>query len=305
MSIEIEAAQNNPDDDENDGTAASSTAQDDFGVKQLWKISWTEAAGGAAAAAIADSVLYSVDSAKVRAQSPPTTTTAGGDVRILFRGLGPTVLLGSVPVFGSFFFLYAPLKTQLQYHNCDAFLPLASGLCAVPATIIGVPADVLKKRLVLGIDPNITTAIRNVVAHDGIYRGLFAGWHVNLIRDIPFAGVKIGLYEYAQLLYMEYIHKGSKHDKISATGASLCGVASGVACAIITAPLDVVNTRIKADSTTSHSTSIRIVAQEIVQREGIAALFRGVVMRSFVLGIGSSIFWPIQRSVAHSLQQED
>ena len=48
MSIEIEAAQNNPDDDENDGTAASSTAQNDFGVKQLWKISWTEAAGGAA-----------------------------------------------------------------------------------------------------------------------------------------------------------------------------------------------------------------------------------------------------------------
>ncbi|CAB9529273.1 adenosylmethionine carrier 1, chloroplastic/mitochondrial [Seminavis robusta] len=267
----------------------------------LWEISWTEAAGGAAAGAIADGVLYGIDSAKVRTQTAPA---AGGEAgfRILFRGMGPTILLGSVPVFGSFFMLYAPAKAVLQEHHAEGFLPLVSCVCAVPATIIGVPADVLKKRLVLGLDANAVTAIRHVVAHDGIYRGLFAGWHVNLIRDIPFAGAKIGLYEWCVFYYKKYIQKVPKEERITIVGSSICGVLSGVGCAIVTAPLDVVNTRIKADSTLSHSTSIQTVTMEIVEREGLQALFRGVAFRSFVLGVGSSIFWPIHRTVSHALQ---
>jgi hypothetical protein len=211
-------------------------------------------------------------------------------------------MMGSVPVFMSFFALYAPMKALLRKRDAEALLPLASGLCAIPSTIVGVPADVLKKRLVLGIDPNVTTAIKNVIAHDGVYRGLFAGWHVNLIKDIPFAGIKIGFYEFFVKWYQKYVEKVPETQKISAIGASVCGVASGVSCAVLTCPLDVVNTRIKADSTSSHSTSIRTVTMEILQKDGVRALFRGVVMRSVVLGFGSSIFWPIQRTVSHSLQ---
>ena len=250
------------------------------------------------AGGLADGVLYGVDSAKVRAQTTPAHT---GNMRILFRGLGPTILLGSVPSLGGFFWLYAPCKRVLQDHNAQVLLPIASGICAIPATIIGVPADVVKKRLVLGIDPNAVTAVRNVIAQDGLYRGLFAGWHVNLLRDIPFAGIKIGLYEAVVPYYQHYI-EGNTQKELSTVGATLCGFVSGVGCAILTAPLDVVNTRIKAAATTSHSTSIKTVATEIVATEGASALFRGVVMRSWVLGLGSSIFWPIQRAVATSLQ---
>jgi solute carrier family 25 (mitochondrial iron transporter), member 28/37 len=265
----------------------------------LWQVSWTEAAGGAAAGAVADAVLYGVDSAKVRAQTAPVVAEGVG---ILFRGLGPTILLGSVPVFGSFFFLYAPFKSLLQERHAEAWLPLASAICAIPATVVGVPADVLKKRLVLGMDPTVATAIRTVVAQDGIYRGLFAAWHVNLIRDIPFAGAKIGLYEWFVVHYKTRIQRVHKQERVTVLGSSICGVLSGVTCAVLTCPLDVVNTRIKADSTTSHSTSIQTVAQEIVEREGVKALFRGVAFRSLVLGLGSSIFWPIQRTVSHALQ---
>jgi Mitochondrial carrier protein len=95
------------------------------------------------------------------------------------------------------------------------------------------------------------------------------------------------------------------NNKISYVGASICGTASGVSCAILTCPLDVVNNRIKAADSSSglhSSASIRTVARETLQKEGVRALFRGVLMRSIVLGIGSSIFWPIQHRVAHSLQ---
>ena len=60
-------------------------------------------------------------------------------------------MLGSVPVFGSFFLFYAPLRSQLQANGYDAWIPVASAACAAPATILGVLADVLKKRLV-GLD---------------------------------------------------------------------------------------------------------------------------------------------------------
>ena len=353
-------------------TAASSSGSNQSYHFSYITLAWTEAMGGAVAGALADAILYGVDSAKVQSQQATTTTTtssstsstsirtsgtsstrsgAGGrtGIRILFRGLVPTILLGSVPSLGGFFFLYAPIKQYIidnNNHNTSSIsnsssngnsnssgaatwwlLPLASGVCAIPATLLGVPADVIKKRLVLGLDPTVTSAIRTVLAanHGSIYRGLFAGWHVNLIRDIPFAGIKIGLYELLVSYYVQHCSSSSSSSisaaaevdeerrkeehhhqhptkKLSVVGATLCGLASGVGCAILTAPLDVVNTRIKA--TTRSSTSIRVVVADIIRNEGITALFRGVLMRSFTLGVGSSIFWPIQRTTANYLQQQ-
>jgi hypothetical protein len=257
-----------------------------------------EAAGGAAAGVVADAVLYAIDSAKVRAQTAPVKGADG--FRILFRGIIPTILLGSVPVFGTFFFIYAPIRETLHHSDYEYFLPVASSICAVPATIIGIPSDVIKKRLVLGIDANVISALNHIMADRG-WRGLFAGWHVNLVRDLPFAAVKVGLYETFVSHYKNW-YGLSKRDPIPPLGAAICGVASGVACAIVTCPLDVINTRIKSGETTS--TSILRVGKQIVANQGIPALFRGVAMRSIVLGIGSSIFWPIQRSISHLLQPD-
>ena len=254
----------------------------------------TEALGGATAGIIADGTLYAIDSAKVRSQTTPMVSSGKSNGMILFRGLVPTVLLGSVPVFGVFFLLYAPMRDTLIYQDCREGLPIASAICAVPATIVGVPADVLKKRLVLGIDNTTTSAIRNVLKEHGGARGLFAGWHVNLMKDIPFAGVKIGLYEWLAHRYKQYFEL----ETLTSTGAAVSGVASGVGCAILTAPLDVVNTRIKSSSGRS---SMIHVASSIIQREGIRAMFRGVLLRSFVLGTGSMLFWPVQNGVVHAL----
>ena len=258
----------------------------------LVEIALAEAAGGAVAGLVSDSVLYAIDSAKVRAQSKPVGRSG---LRMLFRGFVPSILLGSAPVFGTFFFLYAPAR-EILYHSEHAWLvPMASTCAAIPATIIGVPGDVIHKRLVLGIDPNLSSTIKRVTAKHG-WRGLFAGWHVNLIRDLPFAAVKIGFYELFASYYKS-CYGLSKHDPISSQGSALCGTASGVGCAILTCPLDVINTRIKANKTTS--TSILKIGRHIVLKEGFIGLFRGVAMRSIVVGFGSSIFWPIQQNVSN------
>lgn len=254
--------------------------------------------GGGVAGVLADSILYGIDSAKVRAQHKSASALTPRNLSILFKGLGPTVMLGSLPVFGTFFLLYAPLKVVLQEKGCSQFLPVASMVCAVPATIIGVPADVLKKRLVLGIDPSVQVAFARATETQGI-RGLFAGWHVNLIRDLPFSAIKIGFYEWF-VYEWKVLNHYAVEEQITPTGAAACGVSSGVACAVLTCPLDVVNTRIKAGGVEANS--ILQVATKIVKAEGVGALFQGVMLRSFVLGVGSSIFWPIQRAVAEALQ---
>ena len=267
----------------------------------LIQLSIAEAVGGGVAGVLADSVLYGIDSAKVRAQYKFASSLTPRNMSILFKGLVPTVLLGSLPVFGTFFLLYAPLKVVLQENGYSQLLPLASMLCAVPATVIGVPADVLKKRLVLGIDPSVKVAIARVTETQGI-KGLFAGWHVNLIRDLPFSAIKIGLYEWF-VYEWKLVNHYAVDEMITPAGAAACGVSSGVACAVMTCPLDVVNTRIKAGGVVGNS--ILHVGATIVKSEGFAALFQGVLLRSFALGVGSSIFWPIQRGVAESLQVYD
>jgi hypothetical protein len=260
-----------------------------------------ESAAGAAAGVVADSLLYAIDSAKVRAQHKSAASLSVGNISILFRGLAPTVLLGSLPVFGSFFLFYAPLRVTLQERGYDQLLPLASAICAIPATVVGVPADVIKKRVVLGIDPSVRAAISSATAERGM-RGLFAGWHVNLIRDLPFAGVKVGLYEGCVYEWKVYSHYPIDRP-ITSGGAAVCGVTSGVACAVLTCPLDVVNTRIKSGNVETNS--ILRLGSEILKKEGVTALFQGVALRSVVLGVGSSIFWPIQQSVSNWLQPYD
>lgn len=265
---------------------------------RILQLSLAEAAGGGIAGVVADSILYAIDSAKVRAQHKTATSLTPQNFSILFRGLGPTVLLGSLPIFGTFFLLYAPLRTSLKENGMSQLLPIASIVCAIPATIVGVPADVLKKRLVLGIDPSTKVALKRILETQG-GKGLFAGWHVNLMRDLPFSFIKIGFYEWF-VYQWRILNHYSMNETITPLGASFCGVLSGVSCAVITCPLDVVNTRIKVGEVESNS--ILRVGASIVKTEGVVGLFQGVVLRSVVLGIGSSIFWPIQRSVADGLQ---
>eukprot|EP01049_Picozoa_sp_SAG25_P006981 SAG25_NODE_550_length_6992_cov_63.479182_2_plen_100_part_00 len=60
------------------------------------------------------------------------------------------------------------------------------------ASIVSVPSDVLKKRVVLGLESSVGSAIRHIWAADGA-RGLFVGWRANVIKDVPFAAVKMSL----------------------------------------------------------------------------------------------------------------
>jgi hypothetical protein len=64
----------------------------------------------------------------------------------MFKGLVPLALLGSVPSFGIFFAVYESVKHSMEangYHK--SAVAVASFAGGVPASIVAVPADILKK----------------------------------------------------------------------------------------------------------------------------------------------------------------
>jgi len=89
----------------------------------------------------------------------------------------------------SFFFCYQPIKKFADEYTDDQALSVlvASIVSSVPSSLVYVPADVVKKRVVLGVNTNATEALKSILKEKG-FKGLFLGWQANLVKDVPFAG---------------------------------------------------------------------------------------------------------------------
>mmetsp|Transcript_33429 Transcript_33429/g.105613 ORF Transcript_33429/g.105613 Transcript_33429/m.105613 type:complete len:177 (+) Transcript_33429:580-1110(+) len=158
---------------------------------------------------------------------------------------------------------------------------------AVPASLIGNPADTVKKQIMVEGHASFSSAARAVWKAQGA-AGFFRGYEANLLKDVPFAGIKLGLYESLKYWYLRAARKA----EAGSLDTAAIGMLSGVASAVLTNPLDVVNTRLKAAASgvegapRGFAAELRHVAQ--VQP---AALLSGVVPRGCILGFGSSFFW--------------
>jgi len=258
---------------------------------------------------VTDFTFYSLDSYKIIKQAKENVK-----ISKLFKGAISLSILGSGPSFGIFFLMYAPIRDainiQLGGNNDGLAVTTSSIISTVPSSIIYVPADVIKKRVILGEFPTVYTAFIRILRREGS-RGLFLGWRANLLRDIPFGIVKMGLYESLSNIYISlFAHKRllsqSKYNAVhpSSTSSSssvmssslltqtesgIVGATSGAATAVITCPIDCVNTRIKSGEYAHLSVTKTHLA--IVRNEGVSALFRGVGPRIVLYAAGSSLFW--------------
>ena len=178
-----------------------------------------------------DCIFYGVDSYKVMIQGG-----GKGNVRNVFKGIGPVVLTGSGPTFGAFFSLYGPLKHHIGFTfprmDESVGVLLASSCAGAVSSILGVPSDVVKKRLIIISDvkkETFSSISKEIMQKEGI-KGFFLGWRANMIKDVPFAGLKMSLYEaLKRLLY------GNK--ELTTTDSGLVGFTSGVLTGILTCPL--------------------------------------------------------------------
>ena len=303
------------------------------------------------AGVLTEVIFYGLDSYKVFSQ-------AGGEVKMsrLFRGALPIALLGSGPSFGVFFLCYNPLRNFMSAKlgpgsgQESASVLFASVVSCVPSSIVAVPADVVKKRMLLGtpsgssghftssVSVSVRSVVLDIVRNGGIH-SLFLGWQANLLKDIPFCGIKMSLYEGFARMYLRYKHTHSSMnsiniktnmitegipnntnnpnnpnslhsediatsklsgDHLSRVESAGIGLMSGLATAILTCPIDCVNTRIKSGELAEFS--IVGAHMEIIRRDGTKALFRGLVPRSLILGLGSTLFWYLEAMFRHAMK---
>ena len=116
------------------------------------------------------------------------------------------------------------------------------------------------------------------------------------MKDIPFAALKMSLFEAAVSFCMNY----TEQDCLSTSETLLVGFVSGAATAVVTNPLDTINSRIKAGATTS--TSILSAGREIRAAGGWGAFTNGVFPRMFIFGFGSSLFWTVFARVGEAFE---
>ncbi|GJN38169.1 hypothetical protein PR202_gb27185 [Eleusine coracana subsp. coracana] len=241
---------------------------------------------------------------------PPASASAAAMLRGILRAEGPAALyrgmsapLASVAVQNALVFqVYAILSRSLESSSGTdppsyTSVALAGVGTGALQTLILSPVELVKIRLQLearehtfrragqGGGPMATA--RAILKQEGL-RGAYRGLTVTALRDAPAHGVYFWTYEYAR----ERLHPGCRgggEDEIEGlatmlVAGGLAGVASWVCCY----PLDVVKSRLQAQ-TAFQAVRYRGVVdcfRRSVREEGFPVLWRGLgtaVARAFVV----------------------
>ncbi|KAJ8890994.1 hypothetical protein PR048_010503 [Dryococelus australis] len=140
------------------------------------------------------------------------------------------------------------------------------------------PLEVMKTRLALrttGQYKNIVDAAKKMYLKGGL-RSFYRGYIPNLLGIIPYAGIDLAVYE---TLKNSYLRQHSDGDRPSTLLLLSCGTVSSTCGQVCSYPLVLVRTRLQAQVVTNVGQSdctMTGLIRNIVQREGVVGLYRGI-----------------------------
>ncbi len=126
---------------------------------------------------------------------------------------------------------------------------------------------------------SIIGAIQTILKTEGM-AGLFRGWGSTLARDTPHTAIYVGTYERLKK------HLDVEERPLRRIAAS---ISSGIIASMLTQPFDMVRARIQISPNT-HPNFFMAVGQ-VVGREGIVGLFRGLGLRLARKSMNSAVAW--------------
>ena len=108
--------------------------------------------------------------------------------------------------------------------------------------IIRVPTEVVKQRAQAMSQHSSLSAFKEILAakQESVFRGLYRGFGITIMREIPFTMIQFPLYEAMKRW------QANRRGKLKANPfeAAVCGCIAGGVGAAFTTPLDVLKTRI-------------------------------------------------------------
>ena len=253
-----------------------------------------------------DLSLYPIDTLKTRLQSSAGFYGSGG-FRGVYAGVG-SALVGAAPGAAFFFVSYESVKTMLKRkREQDAPLAAVGGLRVsdawaepaehmiaasvgeVAACAVRVPTEVVKQRAQAVQSPSSLAALRSIldlrrsVGLGGLWREMYRGWNITLMREVPFTMIQFPLWE-----GMKGWRKGTQGDEgISAVESGFFGSVAGAVAAGVTTPLDVLKTRMML---ARERQTFALLVTQLLGEAGPKAFFAGIVPRITWISAGGAIF---------------
>jgi solute carrier family 25 S-adenosylmethionine transporter 26 len=171
---------------------------------------------------------------------------------------------------------------------------LAASTGETMACLVRVPTEVVKGKMqttahaTLGETFSLVLKETHGSVLSSLTGGLYRGYGITLMREIPFSMIQFPLYEKAKVLWSE--RQGLPVNPVQ---AALCGSISGGIAAGLTTPLDVVKTRLMlgADRDGKPYQSAGDVVRRVMQQEGMGTFASGIQPRVMWISIGGFVFF--------------
>lgn len=275
----------------------------------------TDAVAAFIASVLACTVVYPIDTAKVRAQGgddPIPSAEEGGPLALydgLILNLGRESPNASISI-GIFHYLtrvflasFTPVLSPYFDMNNPAtrytvMLPAAAIGDAV-GTVVRVPFELMNKQIQCGTASNTSEAFEKVFYSAGSKQLVAASWTSILIRDVPYGTLYLTFFEIAK----DNLAVPMTKLEIPQIGQEAAwGLLAAYTAALITIPFDVVATRVitkleggDADNADVSQTLNLVleVSQSVWEEEGINGFFVGAQERAIYYGLCGAIFWSL------------
>lgn len=281
-------------------------------------------AGGVAGTTV-DLTLFPLDTLKTRLQSSEGFFASGG-FRGIYRGVG-SAALGSAPGAAFFFCTYEATKSTLAQarrrasgdggnnKNKSSAVDhmLAASLGEVAACSVRVPTEVVKQRAQAGQHGGSSlSSLRAILARradvglPGVWRELYRGWGITILREVPFTVIQFPLWEAlksysrGRKTSSSRAGGGGAGSDVSAAESALYGSVSGGVAAAVTTPLDVLKTRVMLSTERQR---VWDVVTGILRQHGVRPFFAGIGPRVMWISIGGAVFLGSYQWVINSLER--
>lgn len=178
---------------------------------------------------------------------------------------------------------------------------LAASIGEIAACAVRVPTEVVKQRAQAMQAPTSIAALRQILSLRrekgvfGVWRELYRGWGITVMREVPFTAIQFPLWEGLKGWGVRRRVGGQAGRRVGdgkreeATGAesAVFGCLSGGIAAALTTPLDVLKTRMML---AKEKLGLGLLTREIVRTEGLGAFFGGLGPRVAWISVGGAVF---------------
>jgi len=180
-----------------------------------------------------------------------------------------------------------------------AIILISAGISAAVGSIFACPFETIRIRSVAQptFGSNAFQVLKRVVVEEGI-GSLFNTIPVFLLKQVPYACVKFTVFD----LSTEYLYKtfpAVQEDlKLSLLISLIGGIMGGVAGAFVSNPADAIISELKK---TKSDLSPQDAFQVLLDRGGVATLFKGVPLRMTFLSLTASLQFLVYDGIRFSL----